>query len=303
MKSLRRSLMTLLIVVSARAAFAQSGEDLDRARALFTDALKDQSDQNYASALDKLKLVAKVKDTAQVEYRIATCLEALGQSVAAARAYDRAIALGPSAFDADTEAVVHDAHDKRAALATKIGVLDLGFPATVSTVTLHIDLESVTATLPNTTTLVEPSRHHVRAEAPGMKPFETDVNVAAGVTVHADATFEPAVAPTQPDPPARSPTASVVLLTATGLLAGAAITSLVVRANDISDLHQACPNGPCPASRQAELTSERDQALILGPLAATFAISAVVATTIAIVLWPRAHARATSSSAILEGSF
>ncbi len=310
MKSLQRSLMTLLFVVAnTGTAFAQSSEDLDRARALFADALKDQSAQSYAAAVDKLREVAKVKDTTQVEYRIATCLAALGQSVAAARAYDRAIALGPNAFDPDTDAVVQDAHDKRAALSPKIGVLDLGFPRSVSFVTLRIDQESVTATLPNTTTLVEPSRHHLHAEAAGMKPFEADVNVASGVTVHMDATFEPALAPTKPiDPtpaPAPFPTSSVVLLSTTGLLAGVAIASLGMRAADISALHAACPNDVCPVARQSELKGDRDQALVLGPLAGAFAIGAVLTGGLALIVWPRAHVRASSSFTAwsLGGSF
>jgi hypothetical protein len=69
--------LVLAALLTTRAAPAQSS-DLDRARALFAEALSDQEAGRTAMALEKYRRVAEVRDTAQVEYRIGTCLEGLG---------------------------------------------------------------------------------------------------------------------------------------------------------------------------------------------------------------------------------
>ena len=52
--------------------------------------------------------------------------------------------------------------------------------------------------------------------------------------------------------------------------------TMAIRAGDISDLDSACPGGQCPRSREAELTSTRDEAQTLGPVAGVLAGVGVV---------------------------
>lgn len=306
--------LVLAGVFAASTAHAQSDEDLARARTLFTDALKDQTAQNYAAALDKLQQVARVKETAQVAYREGLCFEALGQKRAAARAFDRAISLGQSTPSADADEVVRDARAHRAALGQELGALEIGLPPIMG-IELRVDEEPISTTLPMTSAIVDPGVHHVRASAAGMRPFLTEVTVDKGATAHVDVVLEADKPPPPPPPPIvivppvvqppPFPVASVVLLSTGALLAGASLVSLGLRAGDIHDLEQSCPNNVCPTSRRTELTSERDQALVLGPLAAVFAASALVATAVAIVVWPRGGPRVKSAATgwTLGGSF
>lgn len=294
--------LVLCGVLAVSAAHAQTDDELSRARALFNDALKDQAAQSYAAALDKLQQVAKVKETAQVAYREGICLDALGQKRAAVRAFDRAIDLAQRAPSADSDDVMQDARARRATLAQGLGAIDVGLPALMG-IELRVDEEPIATTLPRTTVVVDPGVHHVLASAARSQTFRAEVTVEKGASPRVEVVFEaeappPPVTPPPPSapvppPPSKPPVASVALLTAGGLLAGASLISLAVRSSEIRDLDQACPSGVCPIARRDELTSERDRALVLGPLAAAFAVGAVATWVVAVLVWPRAAQKTT----------
>src|SRR5579884_3152182 len=98
-RSLRRGIaLGLVAFVVARAvpAFAQSPDDLAAARRLFGEAVADEDAKRYDTALDKFQRVAAVRETANVRYRIASCLEALGRRAEALAGYEAAQQLGAS---------------------------------------------------------------------------------------------------------------------------------------------------------------------------------------------------------------
>jgi hypothetical protein len=64
-------------------AQSNNGVDgLDAARKLFADALRDEENGDFVSALEKFGRVRSVRDTASIEYRVGTCYEGLGKRTA-----------------------------------------------------------------------------------------------------------------------------------------------------------------------------------------------------------------------------
>ena len=115
-------------LLGARAAWAQPSEAdrLAGARALFSEALRDEEAGRLSDALQKFERVREVRDTAPVEYRIGSCNEGLGKPVAAYVAYRDAIALGQD--DANSLDVVRGALDRLDALGHHVARLILVLP-------------------------------------------------------------------------------------------------------------------------------------------------------------------------------
>jgi hypothetical protein len=97
------------------------------ARALFAEALQDEEAGRFAVALEKFERVRAVRDTASIEYRIASCHEGLGEPAEAYRAYDAAEALGRQ--DPQSADVVRAASARRDALAKQVAQLTLVTPS------------------------------------------------------------------------------------------------------------------------------------------------------------------------------
>src|ERR1019366_8707267 len=77
-------------VAWAQSVAAPTPDPLVAARALFAEALQDEEAGRFAVALEKFERVRAVRDTASIEYRIASCHEGLGEPAEAYRAYDAA---------------------------------------------------------------------------------------------------------------------------------------------------------------------------------------------------------------------
>ncbi|HEY6462958.1 MAG TPA: hypothetical protein VIY73_22465, partial [Polyangiaceae bacterium] len=95
------------VALQAARARAQSDDDLAAARRLFADAVADQEAKRFDTALEKFRRIDAVKDTANVRYRIASCLEALGKRAEALTNYQAAERLG--AGEQGSADVVHAA--------------------------------------------------------------------------------------------------------------------------------------------------------------------------------------------------
>ncbi len=87
------------------------------------------------------------------------------------------------------------------------------------------------------------------------------------------------------------------------LLASAGIVFLL-RQSDIAALDTACPAGACPKSRESELTSVRNRALVEGPLSFVLAGTGVVAAGVGayLLLGASAEPRTTAVSGYFTGS-
>ena len=76
----------------------------------------------------------------------------------------------------------------------------------------------------------------------------------------------------------------VIAVTAGGVFLAGATAVLLVRHSDIQSIEAACPGGTCPVSKEAQLTSTRDRALVEGPLAIGVGSAGLVAAGLGIYL-------------------
>ena len=238
----RRLALAAALVAFASAplpvARAQPTSDLAAARSLFAAGLADESHGDYAAALAKFERVRAVKDTQAVRYRIATCLEGLGRLREAINAYTAA------AIDATS-----NPESARIAKASRDAVAGLEKRLAAG--------EGASAT-PGPT----PS---ASASAPASAPAPASASASASASPPA-----PASAPAAP------PVASLVLFASSAVLAAGTVVVLVLRHSDIASIESTCPNGVCPTSRESDVTSTRDRALVEGPIAIGMGAAAVV---------------------------
>ena len=287
---------------------AQSDDALVGARQLFVEAVGDEDAKRYETALDKFRRVAAVKETANVRYRIASCLEALGRREEALASYDAAVRLGaqdPSAAD-----VVQASRARAAQIDPTVARLSVVVPSEVRPSTevrvddVAVDLGSGDISVP-----VDPGHHTIRATAPGCVPFETAVTLSAGgrvsitVTLQPGGTSPPPPPPPPPASPARTtPVGAWVAVGVGGALAVGSVVSLVLRASNMSTLSRDCSTTSsgslaCPSATMDEVNGAHDAAKIEGPLGIGLAAGAVVAFGIG--AWLFASSPSTGSSAFV----
>jgi hypothetical protein len=279
----------ILVVVGAgaRSARAQpppaptASDPLVAARSLFAEALVDEEAGRLADALDKFRRVRAVRDTAAVEYRIGTCQEGLGDPVGAFGTYRAARQLAgddPQAAD-----LARAASDRLQALGARIARLTLVLPGNAPPdIEVQVDDQPVPPAALADALPLAVGHHVVRAAAPGMAPFRSEIVLAEGAQVSIAVSLEAqAPAPPPPPPPAPAPGPSPLpgwLAIGGGVLLGsAASVLLILRHDDIAHLKDACPDGRCPASQRSELESTRNRALAEEPVALAFGVAGVVA--------------------------
>jgi hypothetical protein len=287
--------LALSVGLHVRAAGAQTDDALASARRLFTEAVADQGAKRYDVALGKFQQVAAVRETANVRYRIAACLEALGRGAEALASYDAAVRLG--ATEGGASDVVQAARERAAKLDATVAHLVVGLPAAPPAgLEVKVDGTPVDAgSLASSSALpLDPGHHTLTATAPGRTPFETGVVLQAGSRVSIAVTLAEAPPPA-PDPPGKPPpvppeappaapdrTAAWISFGVGGALAAGAVVSLVLRQSNLSTLQHDCTtqsdgNFSCPGSTAGDVNPAHDAAQIEGPLAIGLAAGAVVA--------------------------
>jgi hypothetical protein len=298
--------------------------ELEQARHLFTDALKDEQAQRYQVALEKFRHVQRVKDTAAVRYRIAACLDGLGRLVAAREAYQSAIDAGQD--DPTQSRLVEAARTRRTELGTRISALVVRLDHRPN---LEISVDGQPVAVEKVTSeeglALDPGAHVVRASAPDATPFEGEVTLPEGGRVALRVVLTPmgstmTVPPLQADAgaPANAPAATASSTSATGgpsqaarvwgwaaLGTGAALiaggtAALIVRESTVQDIVKACQGGVCPLNQKDDLLAKRDRALLLGPLGAGLIAGGVVAGAIGgyLLFWPRGRDEAAPPTAV-----
>jgi hypothetical protein len=253
---------------------------LATARALFSEALRDEEAGRFGDALAKFERVRAVRDTASIEYRIGSCYEGLGQPAPAYRAYLAAQALGAS--DPQGAEVSHAASDRLDALGRQLARLTLILPNPApADAEVRVD-DGVVATADPIA--LAPGRHVVSATASGATPFRTEIALAEGAQVALTVVLQPPPAPqpVEKPPPAPAPERDsseaarwVTLGGGVALMAVSAIL-LVVRHNEISDLNHACPRGVCPFGvDENDLEATRNRALVYGPVGVACGVAGI----------------------------
>lgn len=280
----------LASAVLAPIARAQTPQELDDARRLFTEALADEQEKRFDVALGKLRRVQAVRDTVSIRYRIAACLEGLGR-LREARAAFAAIGDGAAQAAGDDAETARSAAARAADLDGRIPTLALRLSARASGAEVRVDGQPVALEALAQPLALDPGEHVVDATASGASPFRSRVTLAERARVELTVPLDPIAAP----PPSASVVApppedgtkrtwGVVALAGGGVLVSASVVTLLLRNSDIAELNRSCPGGTCAASREAELTSLRHRALLEGPLGAAFGIAGVAAAGVGLYL-------------------
>jgi hypothetical protein len=266
--------------------------ELEQARQLFADALKDEQAQRYQVAVEKFLRVQRVRDTAPVRYRIATCLEGLGRLVEAREAYRGAADQGAS--DESQSKLVRAAREKVAALSTRVAFLSVRLDPPRSDAEVRVDgeLTSLGAVTSGEGVALDPGRHQVAATVTGFAPFQGEVSLPEGGRVtlrvplaqQGNAMTSTETGPTPPpkdqsEHEGRPAGAWVAVGLGAAAVAGG-VAALVVRELDAQSLQDACPNGICPIDRQDELIATRGRAEVLGPMGVALVVAGGVAAAV-----------------------
>jgi hypothetical protein len=290
--------LSLLVCQAVRTApaAAQSAQDLDAARKLFADAMADQEAKRYDTALEKFRRVAAVKDTANVRFRIAGCLEALGRRAEALSNYEQAVKLGDE--EKASPDVMRVFREHAAELDGKVPRLSIVLPSDAPAATdVRVDDAPVDHSALGDLKL-DVGHHTIRATAPGNSPFETAVTLPEGGRVSITVTLSPLPPPGPPagpklghgpgegekhPPPVAGHPSHVgawIAIGVGGALAVGSVVSLVLRQSNIATMNTDCPGGgnplQCPTSKENEVNTARSAAQWQGPLAIGLGAGAVV---------------------------
>jgi hypothetical protein len=278
------------------AAPSDPGE-LEAARALFSEALRDQEAGRYEDALKKFERVRAVRDTASVEFRIGSCEEGLTRPVPAYEAYLAATRLG--AKDPAAAEVTEAAQARLGEVTKRVARLRLGLPADApADAEIRVDGSPVTRAALAEPLVLDPGPHVVIASTAGSSPVRSDVVLPEGAQlflaiplVSARASAPAAAVPEPPAPAERSsgatPVVAIAALAGGGVLLAAGGILWAVRAGDIAKINRECPSGHCPATANpSDIEATRSRALAEGPAAIALAAAGVVAAGVgAVLLW------------------
>lgn len=270
LKSLR-GFVSGCALASALVAGPARADDLDDVRKTFTAAYADERAGHFAEALEKFRVVQRVKDTTSVRYRIAACLDALHK---VQNARDGYLAVEDVAKPEDA-AIVESSKKRARELEAQLGELALRVEGADPEKRISIDGMEKPLKDGEIVVFLDPGAHRVSYEPRGEAAVVTPITVDAGrrTVLVLNRSGSQANPTAIPGPPARgplspSPSLGIVgLVTGTALLIGSAV-AFAVRESAISDIESTCPANRCPKSSESEVASDRSRAKAMLPLAA-----------------------------------
>ncbi|MFO0662479.1 MAG: hypothetical protein U0174_00930 [Polyangiaceae bacterium] len=297
--------MLVGLVFLARGSHAQTPDELQAARQLFSDAVLDEEKGKHAVALEKYRRVQAVRDTATVRYRIGACLESMGRLREAAVEYDAAAAKAePGQREVATSAT-------QKAAAARQRMPELVVDVEEKDATVRLDDQVLGASRVGVPQKVNPGKHVIDADAPGLPHFRAELEVRESSRARLRVSFAKgaAVAPgsssatdTSSPPGARDDegstqrTAGWVTLAAGVTVGLTGIGFLIAREGEISSINESCPAGVCPASLRDTITGQQSRARTFGPLGFTFVAGGIAAAGVgAYLLLTLPKSRASSS--------
>jgi hypothetical protein len=268
-----------LLATSASEAQQPTCDELDKLRALFNEAYKDEQDKRYDQALEKFRIVERCKASPSVRYRIASVLEAQGK-LREARDGFRAIAAGDRS-DPKTLTVVTSSEQRAGELDKRIPKLVLKLPSNMPADAV-VTVDNAPIAAGSKPIDLDPGEHTVQASAPtARQPFASTVKLGEGGQVTLQVVLEGAAPPTcstgttwdgkecvaDARPPDTNHTLAYVALGGGAALVVVGVVLFVVRKGDIDDIHKLCPNlSACPSANRAAVNDDRSQANLFLPL-------------------------------------
>jgi hypothetical protein len=162
---------------TACASDGPSPAELRAARELFGQAEQDEDAGRWQDALDKLRMVAHVKETAGVRYHLALCEERLGALNTALEDYTSAQAqAGPE----NAKDVLRSVGPALTALGPRVPSLTIQLVPDPADATVTVDGAALDRSLWGQPVRMNPGEHQVEASAPGRTPIRTTVALHVG---------------------------------------------------------------------------------------------------------------------------
>jgi len=177
MTLVREALVVASLVAMHGSAHAQSAG----AEALFRDGRALIKAGNVQAGCDKLAASEKLESSVGTLLNLGDCREKLGQTSTAWAAFRKAEAMAKRAGDDEKrQAEARRRAEKLEPMLSNL-VIQIG-PAAKATdgITIRRDGEPLDIAVMNTPVPVDPGTHTIVAEAPGYKPFKTEVAISKG---------------------------------------------------------------------------------------------------------------------------
>jgi hypothetical protein len=258
-----------------------SKAEIAAAKRLFGEAEREEAANRWAAALEKLRAVVAIKETAGVRYHLAHCEERLGQLVAALTDYRRAAKLAEATTGADSEDTQRRAANEIAALEPRIPVVKLTLPDDAAGATITLDGKPLLLASPPAPLRLDPGEYRFEAAASGRTPFtqklilvergsyEVIVQLQREAPPSAPVTASPA--PPSPERPAAPPPRDVpppetssgpsamtyVAGGATLILVGATVAFYAKKSSLEKETEQACQTHCDATARQDSIDQQR----------------------------------------------
>jgi hypothetical protein len=237
--------------------------------------------KDYAGALTEFRASHEIVASPNTRLEIARCLRATGKLVAAY------VELGRTAVEAKELLAQDNRYQKASDAATnerneiepKLGFVTLDVQNATDATTVTIGGEEIRRAAWAEPAPVAPGATDVVVSTPGHEPAKRTVTLAAGqkMTLPMDAMSGeavPAAAP-PPPPPAASPPPADTASSRTSLRPWAYVAGgvgaaglltfgifAVMAKSTYDDLDKACNGGPCPASKNGEISSGKTQQVV-----------------------------------------
>jgi hypothetical protein len=304
--------LVALSLCTAASAFAQTKEELDKARTTFKEGVALMSANNCAAALTKFQAVANVKMTAQVAFNIAECEERLGKLVSALGNYRLAASL--SEGDPKAKNVSSQVGARVDKLEVRVPKLIVKRGKGAETALIEFDGAELGAAKMSSEFPVDPGNHTIIArigdkeylhetvslEEKELKTFEVKLDLPPPKLDNPD--DQSSDKPKAPPDTGRSKVPGAVILGVGGVSAALGVVFMVLRGGTLSELKDQC-GGDTDCPRSAEPIAEKGR-LYTGLAEASFVVGGVGLITGIVLLatsGPSEPKQAPSPSALRKG--
>lgn len=267
--------------------------------------------KKYEAALTEFNESLDIVASPNTRLYLGRCLRELGRTVAAYAELGRTAVEAKELLRDDTryEKAAQAATDERAALAPKLGFLDVHVTHFTSETTLKVANNDVRRGGWEEPVPVLPGSTTVLVETPDHAPVQQQVEISAGEHKSVDIDAIPegpsnAIATTAPPPDAAPSDSATKLRPVMYATAGLAVVGLATffiagaMANGTyTDLKNACGAGPCPPGHESDISAGKTQQTFANVGLVVFAVSAAATATLFFVTKPKNPSSPTAASA------
>lgn len=279
---------SVLLVSAARTAHAEpapSAVELEAARKLFDEGVRQEEAGAWSTALETFRKVALVRSTAAVHFHLGLCLENLKKWVEARSEFLTAERLAKEKKDPNGIGERARAHAE--SLRGRIPTVILVPPATSATISVTIDGQPISNALLGAEIPIDPGSHRIEATAPGYRAFTRDIKIDERASDRVQLTLTPE--PAAIDNKSAAPVSGTRFGALPWIVSGVAVVALstsgvfyALRAREAAHLEGACSGMDCASSerdhydRGRAFTTVGNVLLIVGAVAGASAITLFV---------------------------